>query len=253
MSRPNNRANDELRPVQMQAKFVKNPDGSVLMQTGETIVLCSAMIEEKVPPFLKGTGSGWVTAEYSMLPASTDSRTPREASKGKITGRTSEIQRLIGRSLRAVVDLKALGERTVWLDCDVLQADGGTRTASITGSYVALYLALLKLQEKGVIAQIPVTDYVAATSVGIVDGVPMLDLEYVEDSRAEVDMNVVMTGRGEFVEIQGTAEGKPFSRKEMDELLALAEKGIRELISLQEKIITKEENHASEITDSNQK
>ncbi len=253
MTRPNNRLNDEMRPLKMQAGFVKNPDGSVLMQTGDTIVLCSAMVEEKVPPFLKGTGSGWVTAEYSMLPASTDSRTPREASKGKITGRTSEIQRLIGRSLRAVVDLKALGERTIWLDCDVLQADGGTRTASISGSFVALYLALEKLKAKGAIATIPIIDYVAATSVGIVDGVPVLDLEYVEDSRAEVDMNVVMTGRGEFVEIQGTAEGKPFSRNEMDTLLALAEKGIRELISLQEKTITEEVKHAPEFTDCHEK
>jgi ribonuclease PH len=223
----------------MTVGFVKNPDGSVLIQTGDTIVLCSAMVEEKVPPFLKGSGSGWVTAEYSMLPASTDSRSPREASKGKITGRTSEIQRLIGRSLRAVVDLKALGERTIWLDCDVLQADGGTRTASITGSFVALYLALEKLKVRGILAQNPIIDYLAATSVGIVNGVPVLDLEYVEDSAAAVDMNVVMTGRGDFVEIQGTAEGKPFSRLEMEQLLQLAEKGIRELISMQTVILTK--------------
>lgn len=240
MSRPNNRLDNEMRPVQMNPGFVKNPDGSVLMQCGDTIVLCSAMVEEKVPPFLKGKGTGWVTAEYSMLPASTETRTQREASKGKITGRTSEIQRLIGRSLRAVVDMKALGERTVWIDCDVLQADGGTRTASITGSFVALYLALEKLKEQGIIAEIPITDYVAAISVGIVDGIPILDLEYVEDSRAEVDMNVVMTGQGEFVEIQGTAEGKPFSRQEMDQLLQLAEKGIRELIELQTKTTAKE-------------
>lgn len=253
MSRPNDRLNDEMRPLQMQAGFVKNPDGSVLIQTGNTIVLCSAMVEEKVPPFLKGTGSGWVTAEYSMLPAATESRTPREASKGKITGRTSEIQRLIGRSLRAVVDLKALGERTIWLDCDVLQADGGTRTASISGSFAALYLALNQLKEKGTIEQIPLIDYVAATSVGIVNGVAVLDLEYVEDSQAEVDMNVVMTGRGEFVEIQGTAEGKPFSRQEMDELLKLAEKGIRELIDLQAKTIAKEVKHDPEFTDSHEK
>jgi ribonuclease PH len=239
MNRPKERQNDELRPVQMTVGFVKNPDGSVLIQTGDTIVLCSAMVEEKVPPFLKGSGSGWVTAEYSMLPASTDSRSPREASKGKITGRTSEIQRLIGRSLRAVVDLKALGERTIWLDCDVLQADGGTRTASITGSFVALYLALEKLKVRGILAQNPIIDYLAATSVGIVNGVPVLDLEYVEDSAAAVDMNVVMTGRGDFVEIQGTAEGKPFSRLEMEQLLQLAEKGIRELISMQTVILTK--------------
>lgn len=240
MSRPNNRLNNEMRPVQMISGFVKHQDGSVLMQCGDTIVLCSAMVEEKVPPFLKGKGSGWVTAEYSMLPASTETRTQREASKGKITGRTSEIQRLIGRSLRAVVDMKALGERTIWIDCDVLQADGGTRTASITGSFAALYLALAKLKEQGVITEMPITDYVAAISVGIVDGTPILDLEYVEDSQAEVDMNVVMTGKGEFVEIQGTAEGKPFNRQEMDILLQLAEKGIRELIELQTKTVVKE-------------
>lgn len=241
MSRPKERKNDEMRPVQMTPGFVKNPDGSVLMKCGETVVLCAATVEEKVPPFLKGKGTGWVTAEYSMLPASTESRTPREASKGKITGRTSEIQRLIGRALRAVVDMAALGERTIWIDCDVLQADGGTRTASITGSFVALYLALQKLQKQGVIAKIPIKDYVAAISVGIVDGVPLLDLEYVEDSQAEVDMNVVMTGQGAFVEIQGTAEGQPFSRQEMDQLLQLAEKGIRELIQIQTSILAQEE------------
>jgi len=241
MSRPGERKNDELRPVQMTPGFVKNPDGSVLIQTGNTIVLCTAMVEEKVPPFLKGSGKGWVTAEYSLLPASTDTRSPREAGKGKITGRTSEIQRLIGRSLRAVVDFQALGERTIWLDCDVLQADGGTRTASITGSFVALSLAVEKLIAQGALAQNPIVDYLAATSVGIVNGVPVLDLEYVEDSAAEVDMNVVMTGRGEFVEIQGTAEGKPFSRAEMDQLLLLAEKGIRELMSMQKNILTEEQ------------
>jgi len=241
MSRPEERKNDELRPVQMTPGFVKNPDGSVLIQTGNTMVLCTAMVEEKVPPFLKGSGTGWVTAEYSLLPASTDTRSSREASKGKITGRTSEIQRLIGRSLRAVVDFQALGERTIWLDCDVLQADGGTRTASITGSFVALSLAVGKLIAKGTLAQNPIIDYLAATSVGIVNGVPMLDLEYVEDSAAEVDMNVVITGRGEFVEIQGTAEGKPFSRAEMDQLLQLAEKGIRELMNMQKNILTEEQ------------
>ncbi|HPF20909.1 MAG TPA: ribonuclease PH [Syntrophomonas sp.] len=241
MSRPEERKNDELRPVRITPGFVKNPDGSVLVQTGNTMVLCTAMVEEKVPPFLKGTGTGWVTAEYSLLPASTDTRSPREAGKGKITGRTSEIQRLIGRSLRAVVDFQALGERTIWLDCDVLQADGGTRTASITGSFVALSLAVEKLLTKGTLTQNPIVDYLAATSVGIVNGEALLDLEYVEDSAAEVDMNVVMTGRGEFVEIQGTAEGKPFSRQAMDELLQLAEKGINELISLQKKILTGEQ------------
>lgn len=240
MNRLEERKLDELRPVQMTPGFVKNPDGSVLIQTGNTMVLCTAVVEEKVPPFLKGSGSGWVTAEYSLLPASTDTRSPREAGKGKITGRTSEIQRLIGRSLRAVVDFQLLGERTIWLDCDVLQADGGTRTASITGSFVALSLAVEKLIATGTLKQNPIIDYLAATSVGIVNGVPMLDLEYVEDSAAEVDMNVVMTGRGEFVEIQGTAEGKPFSRTEMDQLLLLAEKGILELIDMQKRVLTKE-------------
>jgi ribonuclease PH len=208
------------------------------------------MIEPKVPGFLKGTGSGWVTAEYSLLPSSTETRTQREASKGKITGRTSVIQRLIGRSLRAVVDMQALGERTVWIDCDVLQADGVTRTASITGSFVALCLALMKLQAEGVLTELPLTDYVAATSVGIVNGEVVLDLEYTEDSQADVDMNVVMTGKGQFVEVQGTAEGAPFIKTKLDELLALAEKGIKEIIALQENILGKGINHASEFTDS---
>jgi ribonuclease PH len=250
MTRPNNRQNDEMRPVRITPGFTKNPDGSVLIQTGDTMVLCSAMIEDKVPRFLKGTGSGWVTAEYSLLPSSTETRTAREASKGKITGRTSEIQRLIGRSLRAVVDLEALGERTIYIDCDVLQADGGTRTASISGSFVALCLALMKLQAEGILEELPITDYVAATSVGIVDGEVVLDLEYVEDSQADVDMNVVMTGRGSFVEVQGTAEGSPFSKDKLDELLQLAEKGIREIITLQGNIIGKGINDVSGTTDS---
>ncbi|MEA1962103.1 MAG: ribonuclease PH [Bacillota bacterium] len=251
--RPLDRKNDELRPVSIHAGFTKHPQGSVLMKTGDTVVMCSAMVEEKVPPFLKGTGSGWVTAEYSLLPGSTETRTHREASKGKITGRTSEIQRLIGRALRAVVDLKKLGERTIWIDCDVLQADGGTRTASITGSFVALCLALKTLKEQGRIDTIPIIDYVAATSVGIVDGVPVLDLEYVEDSRADVDMNVVMTGKGEFVEVQGTAEGNPFSRKELDELLGLAEKGIMELIAAQKDTIGEDFTYEAAAVDSNEK
>jgi ribonuclease PH len=210
------------------------------------------MIEAKVPGFLKGTGTGWVTAEYSLLPSSTETRTQREASRGKITGRTSEIQRLIGRSLRAVVDMKVLGERTVWIDCDVLQADGGTRTAAITGSFVALCLALMKLQAEGIIKEMPIMDYVAATSVGIVDGEVVLDLEYIEDSRADVDMNVVMTGQGNFVEVQGTAEGRPFSRAKLDELLLLAEKGIQEIIALQANIIGKGINYGSKTIDSDQ-
>ena len=195
------------------------------------------MVEERVPPFLKNSGQGWVTAEYSLLPASTETRSPREAVKGKISGRTSEIQRLIGRSLRAVVDMQKLGERTIWIDCDVIQADGGTRTASITGSFVALGLALRKLKDRGVIANIPLKDYVAAVSVGIVEGTPVLDLEYSEDSNADVDMNVIMTGNGEFVEVQGTGEKSVFSCQELDVLLSLAHKGIRELVTLQQSII----------------
>jgi len=252
MTRPNNRRNDEMRPVRLTPGFTKNPDGSVLVQTGDTMVLCSAMIEAKVPRFLKGTGSGWVTAEYSLLPSSTETRTQREASKGKISGRTSEIQRLIGRSLRAVVDLQALGERTIWIDCDVLQADGGTRTASISGSFVALCLALMKMQAEGIISELPINDYVAAASVGIVDGEVVLDLEYIEDSQADVDMNVVMTGQGNFVEVQGTAEGSPFSKAKLDEMLSLAEKGIREMFALQANIIGKGIKYGPAIIDSDQ-
>ncbi|KUG04503.1 ribonuclease ph [hydrocarbon metagenome] len=237
MIRTNNRLNNQMRPVKISPGYVKNPDGSVLMETGDTRVLCSAMLEEKTPPFLKGSGKGWITAEYSLLPSSTNTRTSREASRGKISGRTSEIQRLIGRSIRSVVDLEKLGERTIWIDCDVIQADGGTRTASITGSFIALFMALKKYQQAGIIDEIPLKDYVAAISVGIVDGERMLDLDYIEDSSAEVDMNVVMTGNGDFVEIQGTAEGKTFSRQDLDELLALAQKGINELIVLQKNIL----------------
>ncbi len=237
MSRPLDRLNDQMRPVRIIPGFLKHPDGSVLIETGDTRVLCSAMVEERVPPFLKGSNSGWVTAEYSLLPASTETRSPREAARGKISGRTSEIQRLIGRSLRAVVDLEKLGERTIWIDCDVIQADGGTRTASVTGSFVALYLALKKLKDNGTIEGIPIKDYVAAISVGIVEGIPVLDLEYVEDSNADVDMNVVMTGRGDFVEIQGTGEKSVFSRQDLDVLLELAQKGIQELIALQKNIL----------------
>ncbi len=250
MTRPNNRQNDEMRPVRITPGFTRNPDGSVLIQTGDTMILCSAMVEAKVPPFLKGTGSGWVTAEYSLLPASTETRTQREASRGKVTGRTSEIQRLIGRSLRAVVDLKALGERTIWIDCDVLQADGGTRTAAISGSFIALCLALLKMQAEGIITELPVKDYVAATSVGMLDGEIILDLEYVEDSQADVDMNVVMTGQGQFVEVQGTAEGTPFGRDKLDEMLCLAEKGIREMFVCQANVIGKVIKDGSEAIDS---
>lgn len=228
---------DEMRPIHIIPGFLKHPDGSVLIEAGDTRVLCSAMVEEKVPPFLKGTGSGWVTAEYSLLPSSTETRTPREASRGRISGRTSEIQRLIGRSLRAVVDLKKLGERTIWIDCDVIQADGGTRTASITGSFVALCLALQKLKSAGLIDELPVKDYVAAVSVGIVEGQPQLDLAYAQDSQADVDMNVVMTASGAFVEIQGTAEQEPYSRQQLETLLQLADQGIRQLIGHQQQVL----------------
>ncbi len=237
MNRPNNRNYDQLRPVTIIPGYLKHPDGSVLIEAGDTRVLCSAMVEEKVPSFLKGSGTGWVTAEYSLLPSSTETRTQREAARGRISGRTSEIQRLIGRSLRAVVDLDKLGERTIWIDCDVIQADGGTRTASVTGAFAALYLALNKLYQQGVLEQIPVIDFVGAISVGLVDGSLLLDLEYSEDYRADVDMNVVMTGSGNFIEIQGTAEGISFNKKELDEMLNLAGRGIEELIALQKQIL----------------
>lgn len=231
--RVDGRSYSDLRPVRITPGFLKYPSGSCLIETGDTKVICAATIEDKVPPFLKGTSQGWLTAEYSMLPASTLERTPREVTRGKPGGRTMEIQRLIGRSLRAAVDLTALGERTIWIDCDVIQADGGTRTASITGGFVALAYALSKLKESGVISQIPLVDYVAAVSVGIFHNVPLIDLCYAEDSVAEVDMNVVMTGKGEFIEIQGTAEHSPFSKDRLDELLSLAENGIRRLMEVQ--------------------
>ncbi|MDA8212934.1 MAG: ribonuclease PH [Clostridia bacterium] len=235
--REDGRAPDQLRPVQITRNYIKPAEGSVLIEVGDTKVICTATVEEKVPPFQKGSGKGWVTAEYSMLPRATQTRTPRESAKGKIGGRTQEIQRLVGRALRSVVDLDKLGERTVWLDCDVIQADGGTRTASITGAFVALVDALQKLVDTGQLAKLPVTDYLAATSVGKIKGNLMLDLCYTEDSQAEVDMNVVMTRAGKFVELQGTAEAEPFTREEMDGMLALAEKGIRELIKIQEAVL----------------
>ena len=237
MNREYGRVFDQLRPVKITPHYLKNPSGSVLIETGETKVICTASVEEKVPPFLRGQGTGWITAEYSLLPGSTSPRSIREAARGRVSGRTSEIQRLIGRALRAVVDFKALGERTVWIDCDVIQADGGTRTASVTGGFVALCLALRDLKNQGVIERIPISDYVAATSVGIVHGMTIVDLEYGEDSVAEVDMNVVMTGSGKFIEIQGTAEGSPFSQSDLDELLRLARKGIGELIDKQREIL----------------
>ena len=231
--RPGQRAADALRPVRITRGFTIHAEGSVLIEFGDTKVLCTASVEEKVPPHKRGSGEGWVTAEYGMLPRATHTRSDREAAKGKQSGRTQEIQRLIGRSLRAVFDLKALGERTISLDCDVLQADGGTRTASITGAFVAAHDAVSQLLAEGKIAASPIRDHVAAISVGILQGQPLLDLEYVEDSACDTDMNVVMTGAGHFVELQGTAEGVAFSRKEMDALLALAEKGVAELVALQ--------------------
>jgi ribonuclease PH len=233
MPRADGRANDQLRPVRMTVDYLKHAEGSVLVEFGDTRVLCVASVEERVPGFLVGRGQGWVTAEYAMLPRAGNTRSARESVTGKIGGRTHEIQRLIGRSLRACTDLKALGERTILLDCDVLQADGGTRTASITGAWLALKRACVRLRAQGLLRKDPVTLGLAAVSVGVVDGQPVLDLDYAEDSHAEVDANVVMTDRHEFVEVQGTAEGKPFSRARLDELLALADKGITELLALQ--------------------
>jgi ribonuclease PH len=231
--RTNGRAADALRQVSITRGYTRHAEGSVLIACGETKVLCTASVEDKVPPHKRGSGEGWVTAEYGMLPRATHTRGEREAARGKQSGRTQEIQRLVGRSLRAVVDLAALGERTIQLDCDVLQADGGTRTAAITGAWVALADAVDWLLERGVLARTPLREQLAAVSVGIVEGTPLLDLEYVEDAACDTDMNVVMTGAGGFVEVQATAEGAPFSRAEMDALTALAEKGIRELMQAQ--------------------
>lgn len=233
------RAANQLRPVRMTRGYTVHAEGSVLIEFGGTKVLCTASVQEKVPPHKKGTGEGWVTAEYGMLPRATHTRTDREAAKGKQSGRTQEIQRLIGRSMRAVFDLKKLGERTIALDCDVLQADGGTRTAAITGAFVAAQDAVNCLLASGKITESPITAQVAAISVGIVQGTPLLDLEYTEDSACDTDMNVVMTGAGHFVEVQGTAEGLAFTRSEMDALLALAEKGIAELMQLQQHSLSK--------------
>jgi ribonuclease PH len=231
--RPSGRKPDELRAVRIQRGFTKHAEGSVLVEFGETRVLCTASVEERVPGFLKDSGRGWVTAEYGMLPRSTNTRTDREAARGKQSGRTQEIQRLIGRSLRAVVDLSSLGQRTIQVDCDVLQADGGTRTAAITGSFVALHDAISWLQQKKLLAGNPIRDHVAAISVGMFQGAPVLDLDYAEDSNSGCDMNVVMTGAGGFVEVQGTAEGEPFARAELDALLALASRGISRLVAFQ--------------------
>jgi ribonuclease PH len=235
--RIDNRVADQLRPTQIHPQYLLHPEGSVLIESGRTKVICTASVEDRVPPFLRNSGKGWVTAEYGMLPRATSTRTTREASQGKVGGRTQEIQRLIGRSLRSVMKLEQLGERTVWIDCDVIQADGGTRTAAITGAFVALVLALEQMRGKGTLSAIPVVDYVAATSVGIIDNNPMLDLAYEEDSRAEVDMNVVMTGAGKFIEVQGTAETLPFGRDALNQLLDLAHKGIGNLIALQQQAV----------------
>ncbi|MDB2679604.1 ribonuclease PH [Methylophilaceae bacterium] len=228
-----NRANNETRSIEILRNYTKHAEGSVLIKCGDTHVICNASIEEKVPSFLKGKNQGWVTAEYGMLPRSTSSRMARESSRGKQSGRTQEIQRLIGRSLRAVIDLNSLGERTIHIDCDVIQADGGTRTASITGAYVALCDAINPLLKKGILKDSPIKDSVAAISLGIKDGEVLIDLDYAEDSNCDTDMNVVMTGEGKFVEIQGTAEGEPFSKEEMDNIILLAEQGITKIIQLQ--------------------
>jgi ribonuclease PH len=235
--RPSGRRPDELRAVRIQRAYTRNPEGSVLVEFGDTRVLCTASVEERVPSFLKESGRGWVTAEYGMLPRATNTRGDREAARGKQSGRTQEIQRLIGRSLRAVVDTAALGPRSIQLDCDVIQADGGTRTAAITGSFVALHDAITWLQNKGLIQKTPIKDFVAAISVGIHGGVAVLDLDYPEDSASGTDMNVVMTGAGRFVEVQGTAEGEAFSRRELDALLELAGRGISQLIAAQKKAL----------------
>lgn len=237
MNRLNDRAPGELRPTTITPNFSIHAEGSVLIEVGFTRVICTASVEDKVPPFLRGAGKGWVTAEYGMLPRATSTRSGREASAGKVGGRTMEIQRLIGRSMRSVIKLEQLGERTIWLDCDVIQADGGTRCASITGAFVALVLALGKLKQKEQIRTIPIADYVAATSVGIVRGMPLLDLAYEEDSKADVDMNIVKTSDGRFIEIQGTAEAEPFGNDALIGLLALADKGITDLIEKQRAIV----------------
>ncbi len=235
--RVDGRRKDQLRPVKITRNFIKHAEGSVLIEMGDTKVICTASVEEKVPPFLKGKGTGWVTAEYSMLPRATHDRSPREAVKGKQGGRTLEIQRLVGRSLRAVTDMTQLGERSIWIDCDVIQADGGTRTASITGSFIALADALTTLKTRGLIKKRPLSDYLAAISIGIVGGEILVDLAYSEDSMAEVDMNLVMTGKGQFVEIQGTAEKTPFAKQDMDGFLAQGWSAIQTLTALQRDLI----------------
>jgi len=237
MTRPGGRRPEQLRPVRLQRGWTRHAEGSVMVEFGDTRVLCNASVEERVPPFLRDKGRGWLTAEYGMLPRATNTRSEREAARGKQSGRTLEIQRLIGRALRAAVDLGALGERTIQVDCDVLQADGGTRTAAITGAFVAVHDALGWMKAQGMLQALPVRDFVAAVSVGIYQGMPVLDLDYAEDSACDTDMNVVMTGQGGFIEVQGTAEGAPYSRAEMDALLSLASRGIDELVSHQRRAL----------------
>jgi len=237
IKRKSGRKYDELRPIKITNNYLRSSAGSVLVEFGETKVICAVSIDDKTAPFLKNTGKGWLTAEYSMLPMSTPTRTVRESARGKLGGRTYEIQRMIGRSLRAVTDLTAFGEKTIYVDCDVIQADGGTRTASITGAFVALVELFKKMRNEGLISKIPVNDFLSAVSVGIIDNKIMLDLEYEEDSRAEVDMNFVMTGSGNFIEVQGTAEGVPFSKAQMDKMVMIAERGIQRLIQHQKKIV----------------
>jgi ribonuclease PH len=237
VKRADGRELDQLRPLTIEPGFIDSAHGSVLFSIGKTRLVCTAMIEESVPGWMRGRGTGWVTSEYGMLPGSTSDRKPRDATRGKLDGRTVEIQRLIGRSLRSVVDFKALGERTVWIDCDVLQADGGTRCAAICGGYAALHLALSGLVDAGKLRELPLSDSVAAVSVGIVGGSPMLDLAYVEDSRAEVDMNVVISGNGQMIEVQATAERTPFGRASLDQLLSLAAAGIEEISAVQTRVL----------------
>lgn len=237
MARNDGREVDQLRPVNITRNYIKHAEGSVLIEVGDTKVICTATIDERVPPFMKGAGKGWVTAEYSMLPRSSSTRIARESARGKITGRTHEIQRLVGRSLRSIVNLEELGERTILIDCDVIQADGGTRTASITGSFVALIDALAKLLENKNMEKLPVHECLAAVSVGKVNGEVLLDLDYSEDSAAEVDMNIVMTDSGKFVEVQGTAEGSPFSKDELDNLIEYGQKGVNQLIEVQKRVL----------------
>ncbi len=235
--RSDGRKPNELRPLKITPSYIKTADGSVLIEMGGTRVICTAKLEERVPPFLRNSGKGWITAEYGMLPGSSQQRIGRESSRGKVGGRTHEIQRLIGRSLRSVADLKSLGERTIWIDCDVIQADGGTRTASITGAYIALMEAARSWRERGILSAEPVHDAVAAVSIGILDGKILLDLCYEEDSKADVDMNFVMTGSGKFIEVQGTAEASPFTRKQMERMAEIAQRGIKDLLKAQKKAL----------------